>query len=346
MRGYRAFTEELARIAVSTGDRRLTELVGRLRAPLSVGVFGRPGVGCRTIARALRAANPSDSAWQVGVGSDSGTADLCVYVIAETVKPEDRAFLAESRPGCVAVLNKADLSGFGGEGPLSIAASRSWDIERQTGIPTCWVAGLLAVAARDERVVDAATIDALRVLAVSPADLGSVDALCDRPHRLAMQIRESLARQLDLFGIALATSAVRGGADAGGVRRLLGRNSGMSALLAALERESAGARYRRIQAAIPRLAEAAAGSAGVHVAELLAADEVVLAKRDAALDVLLSAGMQAAGLGELQSQEAHLREAIFWRTYSRGPVLELHRACAADVSRGALRLWSGGRPPS
>lgn len=321
----------------------MPEIVDRLRAPLSVGVFGRPGVGCRTIARALRTANRSDAAWQVGVGT--GMADLYVYVIAETVKPEDRCFLAASPPGCVAVLNKADLSGFGGDGPLSIAASRSRDIERQMGISTCWVVGLLAVAAQDERVVDAATIDALRVLAVSPADLGSVDALCDRPHRLAMQIRERLARQLDLFGIALATSAVRGGADAGEVRRLLGRSSGMSDLLAALERESAGARYRRIQAAIPRLTEAAAGSAGAHVAELLAADEVVLAKRDAALDVLVSSGIQVAGLGDRQSRETLLREAIFWRTYSLGPVLELHSACAADVSRGALRLWSGGRPP-
>lgn len=317
-----------------------------MRSPLSVGVFGRPGVGCRTIARALRTANPSDAAWQVGVGSDSGTPDLHVYVITEALKPEDRSFLAESPPGCVAVLNKADLSGFGGDGPLSVAASRSRDIERQVGIPTCWVAGLLAVAAQDERVVDAATVDALRVLAVRPADLGSVDALRDRPHRLAMQIRESLARRLDLFGIALATSAVRGGADAGGVRRLLGRSSGISALLAALEREGAAARYRRIQAVIPLLTEVAAGAAGARVAELLAADEVVLAKRDAALDVLLSAGMQVAGFGERQSSEALLREAIFWRTYSLGPVLELHRACAADVSRGALRLWSAGGPQS
>ena len=343
MPGYRAFTEELARIAAVTGDGRLTAIVETLRAPLGVGVFGRPGVGCRTIARALRTADPPGAAWQVGVGGDSGTPDLRVYVFTETVKPEDSSFLAESPPGCVAVLNKADLSGFGGDGPLSIAAARCRDIERQTGVPTCSVAGLLAVAAQDERIVDAAMIAALRVLAVGPADLGSVDAFRDRPHRLARPVRERLAGQLDLFGVALATSAVRGGADAGAVRRLLGRSSGISGLLAVLARESAGARYRRIQAATPQLTAAAAGSAGARVAELLAGDEVVLARRDAALDVLSSAGMQVAGSGERQSREALLRQAILWRTYSRGPVLELHRACAADVSRGALRLWSGGR---
>ena len=35
---------------------------------------------------------------------------------------------------------------------------------------------------------------------------------------------------------------------------------------------------------------------------------------------------------------AHLRRAVHWRRYSRGPVGALHRSCGADIARGSLRL--------
>jgi hypothetical protein len=35
---------------------------------------------------------------------------------------------------------------------------------------------------------------------------------------------------------------------------------------------------------------------------------------------------------------AHLRRAVHWRRYSRGPVNALHRSCGADIARGSLRL--------
>jgi hypothetical protein len=35
---------------------------------------------------------------------------------------------------------------------------------------------------------------------------------------------------------------------------------------------------------------------------------------------------------------AHLRRAVRWRRYSRGPVDALHRSCGADIARGSLRL--------
>lgn len=357
MSGHRAFTEQLARVAAAAGsgpatDGRLAAIVEGLRAPLSVGVFGRPGVGCRTVAQAVRAANPSGISCGVGGAADPGIADsdvpdsdvpdLYLYVFTETLKPEDRNFFAGSSRPCVAVLNKADLTGFGGDGPMSAAAVRCGRVGRETGIPTYPVASLLAVAAHDERVVDAATIDAFRLLAVDPADLGSIGAFLERPHRLPAKVRGRLLEHLGLFGIALVTSAVRGGADTDGVRRLLRRTSGISGLLAAIEQESAAARYRRIQAALPPLTELSAGSAGRGIAELLAADEIVLARQAAAMDVMASAGMAGSDITGPQTLEAHLRRAVFWRNYAEGPVSELHRACATDIARAALRVWSGG----
>jgi hypothetical protein len=40
---------------------------------------------------------------------------------------------------------------------------------------------------------------------------------------------------------------------------------------------------------------------------------------------------------------AHRRRASRWRHYGAGPVSALHRACAADITRGSLRLLAGGR---
>ena len=40
---------------------------------------------------------------------------------------------------------------------------------------------------------------------------------------------------------------------------------------------------------------------------------------------------------------AHLRRAVHWRRYARGPVNALHRSCGADIARGSLRLLAGAR---
>jgi hypothetical protein len=37
---------------------------------------------------------------------------------------------------------------------------------------------------------------------------------------------------------------------------------------------------------------------------------------------------------------AHLRRAVHWQRYRRGPVAATHRACGADIVRGSLRLWT------
>lgn len=72
-------------------------------------------------------------------------------------------------------------------------------------------------------------------------------------------------------------------------------------------------------------------------------DAAVLARMRAAVGVLREAGLQIDTTGD---RESHLRRAVRWQRYSRGPVSALHRACADDIVRGSLRLWSlaGGVP--
>lgn len=107
---------------------------------------------------------------------------------------------------------------------------------------------------------------------------------------------------------------------------------------------AAPVRYRRILAAWPSLTAMAAEPGGEPLAGLLASDEVVLARMDAAAEVLRQAGMPV----PQPPPARQLRAAIGWQRYARGPVSELHACCAADLARGALRLaavGNGTRPP-
>jgi hypothetical protein len=63
----------------------------------------------------------------------------------------------------------------------------------------------------------------------------------------------------------------------------------------------------------------------------------------AAVDVVEAAGLRV-DLGD--GEATHLRRAVTWQRYSRGPVSAVHRSCGADIARGSLRLWSraGGSP--
>jgi hypothetical protein len=69
--------------------------------------------------------------------------------------------------------------------------------------------------------------------------------------------------------------------------------------------------------------------------EFLSTDETVLAVMGAAVDVVEAAGV-AVDRGD--DAASHLRRAVHWRRYSRGPVDAVHRSCGADISRGSLRL--------
>ncbi|TGD90078.1 hypothetical protein BayCH28_04565 [Mycolicibacterium sp. CH28] len=308
----------------------MTRLVHRLRTPVRVGVVGRPGCGRRTVGRALCAAG-------VAVAGPAERADVDVYVLAETVKPEDSQALAGSERPTVVVLNKADLAGFGGDGPIATAAARCRVLGEFIGAQVYPLAGLAAVAALDAAVIDSEVIEALRTLSADPADLGSTDRFVAGPHRVAPAVRRRLLEQLDLFGIAHAVHALRDGNPSQGqaaVRAAVRRASAVDAVLAAITAVAAPVRYRRLTEALAALATAAAGDS--DVAEFLAGDQVVAARMAAAAEVVQATGMT---VDHDQTRAAHLRRAVSWQRYSRGPVSALQGSCGADLARGSLRLW-------
>jgi hypothetical protein len=300
-------------------------MCGVVGLPVRVKVAGRTGCGERTVTRVLRGAG-------VVIADPHAPADLDIYVLAETLKPEDRRALTESALPVVAVLNKADLAGFGGEGPVAAATARCRRLRDLTGVPFYPLAGLAAVAAVDDTVVDDDLVDALRALTTDPADLGSTDRFTATAHRLPQAIRQRLLTQLDLFGIAHGVLALRDSADRAGLVAALRRASAVDGLLAGIEAAAAPVRYRRLTEA--------------QVAEFSAAGEVaqqVAVRMAAAIDVVRAAGMT---VDDGVTAAAHLRRAITWQRYSRGPVSRLHRCCGADIARGSLRLWerAGGVP--
>jgi hypothetical protein len=231
----------------------------------------------------------------------------------------------------VAVLNKADLTCFRGDGPMAVAAQRCRDWERRTGVPTRPLAALLAVAALPGGL-DQSLIDALGTVTVEPM-------------RLQPAIGRRLLAELDLYGIAVAATAVSDGADAVMLAGVLRSVSGITAVLDEIERVSAPIRYRSLVGALTGLAEHPVGPRGARAAQFLASDAVVLARMAAAIEVV--AVSERAG-GDSDECAAQLRRAIYWQHYARGPVSALHRACGSDIARGALRLWlrAGGCPDS
>jgi hypothetical protein len=325
MEGRQIFVDALTRFADQSHDPRLPPIVAGMVAPLRVAVSGRDGVGRRTVAAALRAS---------GVAVTTGAADLHVVVIAEALKPEDRVRLAaEAARPVVTVLNKADLTGLGDGGPLPRAHRLAARYRALTGVPTVPMVALLAAAE-----VDCELIGALRVLVTEPADLTSTDAFVRTRHSLPPQLRQRLLATLDRFGIARAVLALSEGADDSAVSSALRHASQVDRVVEHIEAAAAPVRYRRLQAACTELRSLAVQSD--EIAEFLRTDEAVLAVMAAAVDVVEAAGV-AVDRGD--DAAAHLRRAVHWRRYSRGPVDALHRSCGTDIARGSLRLL--GRVP-
>jgi len=309
----------------------LSRLNADLSAPLRVGVCGRPGAGRAAVRRALRGAG-------LVVTGPGVAADVGVYVFTESLTGDDRAALAEARLPTVAVLNKADLAGFRGDGPMAIAAARCRELQSSTGVPTRPLAALLAVAAGDPAVLDPELIAALQQLTEGSAGVN--------PATVSPRIRRRLLAELDLFGIAISVAAVSGGADPAALAALFRQLSGVNSVIAEINRVGALPRYRRLVDALAPLVGQSVGPRGARVAEFLAGDAVVLARRAAAADVLTAAGEIPSGeipVGEIPDgsgePDVALRRAISFQRYARGPVAVLHRACGADIVRGELRLW-------
>jgi len=286
---------------------------------MRIAVRGRDGVGRGTVAAALAASG-------VTVSADVTAADVQVVVIAEAVKPEDRALLADDKPS-VAVLNKADLTGLGGGGPLARAHRRAADCRALTGVPTVPMIALLGIAELDDELMWA-----LRVLVTEPADLTSTDAFVGNAHSVPLELRRRLLATLDRFGIASALLALGEGADVSAVLR---RASQLDRVVEHIAAAAAPLRYRRLQTAITELRSLAVLSDDNQLADFLSTDATVLAVMSAAVDVVEAVGVQ---VDRGDDAGAHLRRAVHWRHYSRGPVSALHRSCGADIARGSLRL--------
>jgi hypothetical protein len=326
--GRQIFVAALTRFAEQSRNPRLTPIIGRIVVPPRVAVLGHDGVGRDTVGAALSRA-------AVTVTPDATLADVHVLVIAEALKPEDRAQLAAADRPIVTALNKADLTGLGDGGPLVRAHRRAAECRALTGVPTVPMVALLATAELDDELMSA-----LRVLVTEPADLTSTDAFVRTGHSLRPELRQRLLTALDRFGIATAILALGEGADAAAVSAVLRRASQIDRVVEHIEAAGAPVRYRRVRSALTELNSLAAQSGDDRLAEFLSTDETVLAVMAAAVDVVEAAG---AAVDRGDDAAAHLRRAVHWRRYSRGPVDALHRSCGADIARGSLRLLGRAR---
>ncbi|MCV7055997.1 hypothetical protein [Mycolicibacterium gilvum] len=319
------FTEVLAQFVA---DRpALAAVDARLRAPLSVTVQGRAGVGCRTVTGALAAAG-------VRIAPPSTAADVHVVAVAETLKPEDRRLLRASRP-VVVVLTKADLAGRVHGGPLAHAERTATELTASTGVPVVPMVALLAGVEIDDDL-----FEALRTLTTAPADMTSVDAFLAGDHAVPASVRRALVARLDRFGIAHAVLAVAGGASRAEVASSLHALSGAERVLDVLAGTAAEVGYRRVRSALDELAHLAVETGDDGLWSFLTGDAVVIAVMAAAVDLMQAAGLR---VDPRDDAEAHLRRALRWRRYAHTPMNALHQQCAADIARGSLRLLGRSR---
>ncbi|BBY74188.1 hypothetical protein MPRF_10870 [Mycolicibacterium parafortuitum] len=321
------FTDVLTEYAERTQRRAVAAAAERVRAPLTVEVRGRPGTGRHAVAAALAAAG-------LPVVADSARADVRVVVVAEAVKPEDRALLATDGPALV-VLNKADLAGRVPGGPPAEADRTAARLAAALGRPVVPMVALLAGADIDDEL-----FAALRALAATPADLSSVDAFVTGEHPVPAQVRQRLLTRLDRYGTARAVLAVADGAtpvDVEAALRTLSRSGEVVAALAGFAPEVG---YRRVCAVVTELTREAIETRDDELGAFLVSDAVVVAVMAAAVDHLESCGLR---IDRGDDPDAHLRRALRWRRYADGPLAALYRRGAADVSRGSLRLLARSR---
>jgi hypothetical protein len=285
---------------------------------LRVAVSGRRGVGRSTVAHALAQAGNLRGTITL---TTSSTADIDLYVLADAVKPEDRVAIGTARRPLLAVLNKADLiatteSGCHPHGPTAAARARCVQLSAPAGTQVGPVAGILAVDGLDD-----ALWSALRALAGG--------------HPVDVEMRRRLVNTLDDFGVAQATAAIRGGANRAGVVALLRSLSCIDEVVDKIEALGAPVRYQRVLDAVAELETLAVTDRRIR--EFLSRDDTVVARMMAAVDVVEAVGMD---VDRGDTAAAHLRRAVYWQRYRRGPVAATHRACGADIVRGSLRLWT------
>lgn len=266
-------------------------------------IAGRRGVGRTTVGRALARAG-------VAVTTPAD-ADLTVHVVADAVKPEDRAAIAATARPLLVVLNKADL--IATTGPTVAARARCRLLAARAGTPVEPLVALLAVTVLDD---------------THWAELQAVAA-----GRAAVSRR--LLAALDTFGIRQATAAIRGEATRADVEALVRRVSGIDNVVAKLGALGAPLRYRRVLNAVAELETMAVTDR--RIGEFLAHDDTVVARMADAVEAVEAVGMR---VDRADTADAHLRRATLWQRHRRGPAAGIERACGADIVRGSLRLWA------
>jgi len=286
-------------------------------------VSGRRGVGRSTVAHAL--ARAGDLRGTITLTSKPARADVDVYVVADVVKPEDRDAIAATARPVLAVLNKADLiattePGRHPHGPTVAARNRCARLSARTGMPVEPLVGLLAVAVLDN-LVDDTMWAALQALAAQRS--------------VPTQLRCGLVDTLDVFGVAQAVAAIRRGASRAETGALLRGLSCVDEVVDKIGVLGAQVHYQRVLDAAAELETLAVTDR--RMAEFLSRDETVVARMLAAMDVVEAVGMN---VDRYDTAAAHLRRAVKWHRYRRGPVAGMHRACGADIVRGSLRLWA------
>jgi len=132
-----------------------------------------------------------------------------------------------------------------------------------------------------------------------------------------------------------AIAAIRRGATRAEVVALLRSLSCIDEVVDKIEALGAPVRYQRVLDAVAELEALAVTDRRTR--EFLSRDDTVVARMMAAVDVVEAVGMD---VERGDTAAAHLRRAVHWQCYRRGPVAATHRACGADIVRGSLRLWA------
>ena len=179
--GHQIFADALSQFAEQSRNPRLTPIIRRISSPLRVTVLGRDGVGRGAVVAALASAG-------VTVTPDDSVADCSRGDRRDAQARGSGDDRAVDRP-TVAVLNKADLTGFGAGGPLTLAHRHAATYRALTGVPTVPMVALLATADLDDEL-----ISALRTLVSTPADLTSTDAFVQSRHPLSARRSPASAR--------------------------------------------------------------------------------------------------------------------------------------------------------
>jgi hypothetical protein len=248
-------------------------------------------------------------------------ADVHLHVLADAPKPEDRVAIETAGRPVLTVLNKADLvattaPGRHPDGPTSAARTRCAQLSARVGVPIEPLVGILAGVTLDD-----------------PSWRG-LQALAGG-HFVDAAVRRRLMVTLDTFGTRQAIAAIRRGATRSDVDALLGGLSGIDNVVEKVGALGAQARYRRMLDAIAELETIAVTDR--RIGEFLAHDDTVVTRMMAAVEVVEAVG---SAVDRDDTAAAHLRRAMHWQSYRRGPVTGTERACGADIVRGSLRLWS------